>query len=297
MLAGIFFLSNTYFLHMDDMIPNHPQTPFTISLHALYFKPVIVLKKKDGPYCRSTWAGSGQIIQTPQTFVRLTQSLHQVPHLQCVHIHCWSSLELTVLKSGCPMHAVATSNSSASLLEGSCPVKAPNASLTPSNQPPSSLSKLNPLNYMPSYISQSRAENQKKVLPVERTVSSIPRGDAESNWEYPSPQQMYNAMLRKGYDDTPEDAVESMVAVHNFLNEGAWNEIEGWEERFSRGLSYGWRICRRGEEEFVKRGLTTVDEARLPRPKLLRFQGRPNDITPKARILELIGKVYPAKYG
>lgn len=148
---------------------------------------------------------------------------------------------------------------------------------------------------MPSYISQSRAENQTKVLPVERTVSSIPRGDAESNWEYPSPQQMYNAMLRKGYDDTPEDAVESMVAVHNFLNEGAWEEIEGWEERFSRGLSYGWQICRKGEEEFVKSGLT--NQAQLSRPKLLRFQGRPKDMTPKAKILKLIGKVYPAKYG
>lgn len=125
-------------------------------------------------------------------------------------------------------------------------------------------------------------------------MSSIPRGDAESNWEYPSPQQMYNAMLRKGYDDTPEDAVESMVAVHNFLNEGAWEEIVGWEERFSRGLSYGWQICRRGEEGFEKRDM---DEAQLPRPKLMRFQGRPNDLTPKAKILELIGKVYPSKYG
>jgi cytochrome c heme-lyase len=32
---------------------------------------------------------------------------------------------------------------------------------------------------------------------------------------------MYNAMLRKGYQDTPVDAVKSMVAVHNYLNEGA----------------------------------------------------------------------------
>lgn len=192
------------------------------------------------------------------------------------------------------MHAISPSNRSTSPLDGSCPVKAPNPRLAPSDKPLSSLSKLNPLNYMPSYISQSRAENQKLVLPVERTVSSIPRGDAESNWEYPSPQQMYNAMLRKGYDDTPEDAVESMVAVHNFLNEGAWEEIEGWEERFSRGLSYGWQICRRGEEEFVKSGST--NQAHLSRPKLLRFQGRPNDMTPKAKILELIGKVYPAKY-
>lgn len=61
---------------------------------------------------------------------------------------------------------------------------------------------------------------------------------------------MYNAMLRKGYDKTPEDAVEVMVAVHNFLNEGAWQEIEGWERRFSGGISKGWRACRRGEEGY-----------------------------------------------
>lgn len=194
------------------------------------------------------------------------------------------------------MHAVAPSNSSRSPSDRSSPIKASKAPLTNPDQSPSSLSKLNPLNIMPSYISQSRAKNQKKALPVERTVSSIPRGDAESNWEYPSPQQMYNAMLRKGYDDTPEDAVESMVAVHNFLNEGAWDEIEGWEERFGRGLSYGWRICRRGEEGFVKRDLMVESETPLPRPKLLRFQGRPNDITPKAKILGLLGKAYPSKY-
>ena len=107
---------------------------------------------------------------------------------------------------------------------------------------------------------------------------------------------MYNAMLRKGYDDTPEDAVESMVAVHNFLNEGAWEEIEGWEARFSRGLSYGWQICRRGEQDYVQNGHVAARKAHFPKPKLLRFQGRPNDITPKARILELMGRVYPAKF-
>ena len=105
---------------------------------------------------------------------------------------------------------------------------------------------------------------------------------------------MYNAMLRKGYDDTPEDAVESMVAVHNFLNEGAWAEIVGWEQRFSRGLGRGWRACSRGEQGFEE---SPLNRERIPRPKLLRFQGRPNDVTPKARILDLMGWLYPAKFG
>ena len=178
--------------------------------------------------------------------------------------------------------------------DGSCPVQSRNAPLPPPSSKPSYISKLNPLNYMPSSLSQERAEHQTIDLPTEREMSSIPRGDAESNWEYPSPQQMYNAMLRKGYDDTPQDAVESMVAVHNFLNEGAWAEIVGWEQRFSPGLAYGLHACSRGEEGFE----TQISRReRLPNPKLLRFQGRPDDVTPKARMLEILGRIYPTKFG
>ena len=130
-------------------------------------------------------------------------------------------------------------------------------------------------------ISQERAPNQTVDLGVDRELSSIPRGDSEGNWEYPSPQQMYNAMLRKGHTDTPQDAVESMVAVHNFLNEGAWNEIVGWERTFAKGLGSGWDKCRRGEEnlgfELMKEELMgRVDEATEPR--LIRFQGRPKEL-------------------
>ena len=175
----------------------------------------------------------------------------------------------------------------------SCPVAAPNIPPQSSTSQSLNISKLNPLNYMPSSLSQTRDSNQTIALPTGRTTSSIPRGDAEANWEYPSPQQMYNAMLRKGYDDTPEDAVESMVAVHNFLNEGAWAEIEGWEARFSRGLGYGWRACRNGEGGFSGQGQGQGGE----RPRLMRFMGRPGDMTPKARMLDMLGKVWPSQYG
>ncbi|KAL8932783.1 MAG: hypothetical protein Q9211_006129 [Gyalolechia sp. 1 TL-2023] len=143
---------------------------------------------------------------------------------------------------------------------------------------------------MPSNLSQSRDLRQTIHLPTEREASSIPRGDIDGNWEYPSPQQMYNAMLRKGYDDTPEDAVESMVAVHNFLNEGAWAEIVDWERRFSRGLGYGWRACRRGEEGFREDVEIIARSRDIAAPKLLRFQGRPNEMTPKARMLDFMGR-------
>lgn len=148
-----------------------------------------------------------------------------------------------------------------------------------------------------SNLSQSRATRQKSVLPVERTTSSIPRGDAETNWEYPSPQQMYNAMLRKGFDDTPEDAMEVMVAVHNFLNEGAWQEVEGWEERFSRGLGRGWQVCSQGEDGFTNEACPDSGMVTAHRPKLLKFQGRPGELTPKAQILSMLGWAYPSRFG
>lgn len=163
------------------------------------------------------------------------------------------------------------------------------------------MSKLNPLNYMPHAISQAPSPHQTAPLPVSRSTSSIPRGDGTGNWEYPSPQQMYNAMLRKGASpaDTPLDAVESMVAVHNFLNEGAWAEILEWERRFCRGLAPGWRISSRGGEAAslaqTEAGCDWREDG-VPPPQLARFQGRPGELTPKARALGLLARVYPAGF-
>lgn len=115
-------------------------------------------------------------------------------------------------------------------------------------------------------------------------MSSIPRGTSSGNWEYPSPQQMYNAMRRKGYEDAPEDAVESMVAVHNWINEGAWMEICDWEEKFGRGVM-GYFGFRPKPEDW------------RPKPRLVRFLGRRNDISPKATFYGILGRVMPEKFG
>ena len=182
-----------------------------------------------------------------------------------------------------------------------CPHPASRSSPRPSNGSPSTtratLDKLNPLNYMPSNLSQSRAQHQRIALPTDRTLSSIPKGDTEGNWEYPSPQQMYNAMLRKGYTDTPEDAVESMVAVHNFLNEGAWAEIIEWERRFAGGLAQGWQECSRGEQSSHPGVEVGVNHGDVHPPRLSRFMGRPNDMTPKASMLQLLGWISPGSFG
>ncbi|KAI1454401.1 cytochrome c/c1 heme-lyase [Annulohypoxylon moriforme] len=164
--------------------------------------------------------------------------------------------------------------------------------------PQSTFSKLNPLNYMFRELSQAPAPNQTYSLPTSREPSSIPRGDGDGNWEYPSPQQMYNALLRKGYTDTDVTAVDSMVSVHNFLNEGAWSEIMDWERRFSGGLYKGWRMCSRGEQNFPKmvKKYGYEKEVQDLSPSLVRFQGRPQDMTPKAAMFQVMGWLYPAAF-
>ncbi|KAK5938951.1 holocytochrome c synthase [Knufia obscura] len=210
----------------------------------------------------------------------------------------------------------------------SCPVKSPSQAerypTTPAapidpprqSQQASWSASLNPLNYMPTFKNERAADSpQSRSLALEREISSIPRGDADSNWEYPSPQQMYNAMLRKGHTETPAEDVTAMVAVHNFLNEGAWNEIVEWENIFAPGLSAGWEKCKRGEQglamdrakrEYLaelqaerRRAAGLPDDAtkQTEQPRLLRFQGRPGEPTPKARVIQALAQAFPNRFG
>lgn len=184
--------------------------------------------------------------------------------------------------------------------ESACPYTPPDASpsaIEPTPASTSTRSKYNPLNYMFSDLSQKPSPNQRIILDTEREPSTIPRGrDSDStsspgNWEYPSPQQMYNALLRKGYHDTDPTAVTSMVSVHNFLNEGAWAEIALHEGLFAGGLRDGWQKCKNGEENLdIERVKAEAD------PKLMRFQGRPKDMTPKAAMWQVLGWIYPSKF-
>ena len=195
-------------------------------------------------------------------------------------------------RSGCPHIPAAAST--------------PSASQKPS--PLSTIAALNPLNQMPSDLSQSREfSTQAIALPVEREMSSIPRGvdensaskGQEGNWVYPSPQQMFNAMLRKGYTDTPSDSIEAMVAVHNFLNEGAWAEIVEWERRFSRGLLHGWGLSRFGEDGSLTGAMIAPSEHNSSQdpPKLLRFMGRSDAVTPKAQLMSMASSIAPSYFG
>lgn len=195
-----------------------------------------------------------------------------------------------------PAAAASPPNTASGTAPSSCPVKHDQNSNASED---GFLSKINPLNYMFRDLSNKQAPNQTHALPTDRDPSSIPKGSGDGNWEYPSPQQMYNALLRKGYTDTDPTAVESMVAVHNFLNEGAWAEIVDWERRFGGGLWRAWQICRRGEENApdTTRLLDWRSGSQPAEPTLVRFQGRPKDLTPKAAMLQVMGWLYPAKFG
>ncbi|KAH0840348.1 cytochrome c and c1 heme-lyase [Lanmaoa asiatica] len=130
-----------------------------------------------------------------------------------------------------------------------CPVHS--STQPPMSQPPArcpvSNAPIDPRNNMP-VESQEPAPRQSSNLQTTRVISSIPRPpdstyghqtNTQEKWEYPSPQQFYNALLRKGWN-MPEGRIKPMVLIHNKLNEDAWREVLRWESRFHGGYEH---IC------------------------------------------------------
>eukprot|EP00986_Skeletonema_menzelii_P021198 scaffold33611_cov143-Skeletonema_menzelii.AAC.1 len=129
--------------------------------------------------------------------------------------------------------------------------------------------------------SQLPVPGQKMPLSQHRVISTIPRGDNTSDqpnddaaaqknnegraavpahqptnssqWMYPSEQQFYNAMRKKGYNP-PIEAIPSVLKIHNAVNERSWLQVRKWEKELHNN------------EE----------------PKLVKFVGRPKDLSPKA---------------
>ena len=144
----------------------------------------------------------------------------------------------------------------------SCPVKGDRSGL------PASLEEA-------ARHAQTPQADQRILLDTSRQVSSIPRGTCEGtgpiptpahqhepakNWVYPSEQQMYNAMRKKGWSNIPEDSIPTVLQIHNNINERTWRQIQSWEGTDSLNLA--------------------------------RFQGRPRDMTPKAFIFSYILRLY-----
>lgn len=144
-----------------------------------------------------------------------------------------------------------------------CPVAhtAPSALPSSSGRCPIDHEAINPLNQMPNLSQHQISDAQGVRLPTDREISTIPKSSHGGNWEYPSAQQLYNAMVRKGYAQSGEH-VESMLSVHNFLNERAWQEILEWEQLSAPQSSSS--------------------------PSLVRFTGRPASLSPKAYLYSSI---------
>ncbi|GAA5966275.1 hypothetical protein JCM3765_002583 [Sporobolomyces pararoseus] len=190
---------------------------------------------------------------------------------------------------GCPMHEQQSTPPPPTSTGGGCPVDHSSFEHAPKGQ-------VNSLNNIPD-LAQQPSPGQKIHLPLERTISSIPRASSSSSvppsacpvahtttttqkeeatpenskgvdqWEYPSPQQFYNALVRKGWE-TPEESVEMMVNIHNWLNEEAWFQVRKWEEKHDNG----------------------------DKSSLASFQGRPQELSPKARYHLFMGKILPNYY-
>ncbi|OJT09826.1 Cytochrome c heme lyase [Trametes pubescens] len=189
-----------------------------------------------------------------------SQSMSAAPSApaSCPIDHSAAKASATSASSGpakCPIdHIKVASSSTAPPPPAQCPI---------SHDAPAD--GINPLNQMPT-LSQAPAAHQEAVLPTDRETSTIPRDDG-ARWEYPSPQQFYNALVRKGWE-TPEEHVETMVQIHNFLNEQAWLEILKWEKK----------------------------EQPEAEPQLARFMGRPGELSPKARFWLFAGWLLPTRF-
>lgn len=122
--------------------------------------------------------------------------------------------------------------------------------------------RIDPTNMMPYNPSQEPNEAQRFPLEQERVQSTIPKGGTEGTWLYPSEQMFFNALKRKGKgEDVHEGDMSTIVSIHNNMNERAWAQVEHYEK-------------------------TCHPESQ---PKLLKFCGRPDTLTPIAWVKNALG--------
>ncbi|KAH8058675.1 holocytochrome-c synthase [Aureococcus anophagefferens] len=173
----------------------------------------------------------------------------------CAAAACASTTaaRLAEIPSGCPMHA--DRQKGAKKPPSGCPMHAAAGGTDARNN-------------MPAVAAQERAPGQESALSTERVESSIPTLDAGSRWTYPSPQMFWNSLVRKGkVGGASEGDMDTVIAVHNSMNEATWAKILEWEALSDPG-------------------------AAAP-PRLARFTGRPTEHSPKAWLKQLFGHPKP----
>jgi cytochrome c heme-lyase len=131
-----------------------------------------------------------------------------------------------------------------------------------------------------SLLSQIRLATDREVSTIPRALPDLPSTPAArpanserdtgsdkktGNWIYPSEQMFFNAMRRKSFDPRETD-MQTIVPIHNAVNERAWYEIKQWEA--GRSDACGG-------------------------PKLASFSGLSTSLTPRARWKSLMGYQTP----
>jgi hypothetical protein len=173
-----------------------------------------------------------------------------------------AGLSDTIMEQQCPVvHSAGAGD--AQRVDSACPVDHGTVGKCPVDHEGAGPNANHPL-YNPRandmVFGQDRQVGQKVQLSTERAVSSIPMGDFSpahqpkdsKQWVYPSEQQYYNAIKRKGYR-VSETEVPSVLYVHNNVNEQGWTKVKEWEA-----------YC--GNDK----------------PKLKRFMGKPTEMSPAA---------------
>lgn len=110
------------------------------------------------------------------------------------------------------------------------------------------------------------------------------------NWIYPSQKMFFDAMKRKGHDPVSTD-MQTIVPIHNAVNEKAWEQIKEWENPYyEKGSRYVWIDRRATLWYLVSRSdlFSSCDG-----PKLTSFSGLSTKLSPKAKINTWLGYQAP----
>jgi len=78
-----------------------------------------------------------------------------------------------------------------------------------------------------------------------------------------------------------------MVQIHNFLNEKAWEEVQKWEGQVNKCVSSPTRLDGRD---------SNIQGDRGEKLQLVRFKGRPGELSPKARFWLFVGWLLPNRF-
>ncbi len=200
-------------------------------------------------------------------------------------------------------------------------------SLFGSARPPSSSSG----DKLPASLEESASHphtpqpNQTFPLSPTREISNIPRGRTEDTavdaphqsstltstdrWVYPSQQQYYNAIKKKGWKGVPEDSIPFVLHVHNNVNERSWQGVLDWERRHEADLSSTSSSLPtpaisspseasggKSAKEYPYLLYSTQNRSVVPTyspPRLVRFLGRPTSPSPKSIFMRLTGYLPP----